>query len=371
MVFVGNGDALFSREKMVGYSEMEKTRYLFALYLIDKRISSAYTLLYRSKAQLHSTIIVRKDMWQVALKAPSGVKYQEWDQETSQWQKGSDINDWFQKQLASGDAPWTSWILFNDEPPSDDPKEVGADPEGSAHAKGAVCWNDTQLIYLLHSVPKFPMRDEAHANTFVPKRIPDAETIYGQSFCSLLLPIEQLDVLFTHLHLDDPLVYERNDPAHKWGKRTRLPAGSDLITHVEEFYKCPDDSDACAVTIDLISKSAKWNQCLFADYISSHYGPLLCETWGRSWRSNTDTAIAAQEVTWKDGTSYHSSQDHSKWACSSEENGAWCGVFDGNFMTSQKKRGFGGVIIHCKPLADSFKKMVTSTLRTSTPIKSK
>lgn len=299
-------------------------------------------------------------MWQIALKAPSGVKYQTWNQLTSQWQIGSDINDWIKAQFTTGDKPWTKWIMFNDEPPTDDVEDPNADPEGNAHAKGIVVWNDTQLGFLLHSVPKFAMRDMTRPDTFSPGRIPDAETIYGQSFCWLLLPIDQLEVLFTHLHLDDPLVYDRQDPDHQWAKRGRLPPGSDLITHVSDFYKNE------TVTIDLISKSAKWNRCLFADFLASQYGPCYVDSWGRPLSANTADVVAAQELTWTDGTTYHEQQDHSKWACSS--NGLpWCGIFDGNFQQSQKKRGFGGVVIHCQSLANAFKTMVTSTTRPLTP----
>jgi hypothetical protein len=95
------------------------------------------------------------------------------------------------------------------------------------------------------------------------------------------------------------------------------------------------------------------------DHITDFIGVELqkgnnVEWFEESWKRGSEYAkrrgLTSIEKLTIDGTTFNSSQDHSKWAVTDDH--VWIG--DLNHMRSQEKRGGGGIVISDDDLASAF-----------------
>jgi hypothetical protein len=118
--------------------------------------------------------------YKVALKSPHGLCYRYYDSENETMKSGKDINQWVSELFYENILPWTSWIVYNDEPGHEN-QIIHHTSQG--HCKGILAWNDYEIGWLIHSVPKFP--EFFVPNSSSEKRISlleSSQQIYGQSF---------------------------------------------------------------------------------------------------------------------------------------------------------------------------------------------
>ena len=247
-------------------------------------------------------------MFRIVLKAPGKecIQYSE-SCCSSRWTRHEDINEvlscWFKYP--------THWLIYND--------ETDTHVDNGAHAKGIVAWNDSEVSWMIHSVPKYPDTFDGALHP-----IEDSELIYGQSFLLCTFPIHQLKEVLTQVFIMKPYVYIHTDPYDEY-KGLHKKIESRMFTFNKRFTH--------------ISKSPRNHKEFYSELLVPAFGACTTETWVRGHEcEDTDTCKMAIEMKWNH---YTYTRDHSKLAWSSR----WVMVGDLNRMTSQVKRGGGGMIV--------------------------
>uniref|UniRef100_A0A6C0D443 Uncharacterized protein n=1 Tax=viral metagenome TaxID=1070528 RepID=A0A6C0D443_9ZZZZ len=268
--------------------------------------------------------------YKVALKLPHGLQYLDFDGNTFIYK--TDVTDWVTSAFKN--KKFTNYINYNDEH-DDKMCSVGG------HCKGCFAWNDKEICWLIHSVPRFMVRFDNEG--FVDEKkthIYHSEEIYGQSFVFLSgIPIEQLSELLQQLAIMKPFV-DKDSSTSSLPILSLEVAGSFQINSIAI-------SIAHEPTVYHIAKSPKNHIDIFSDMIQTTFGGKWhCETWIRGHHCPDHFDINSDVIDNKNiifgEISYSSSHDHSKYACNDAD---LVYIGDLNRMTSQYGRGGGGVII--------------------------
>ena len=276
--------------------------------------------------------------WKVCLKEPNGRRAQGVDMGQDAWSPVPCIDTWLQDRIAS--AKWSGWMLYNDEPYGHEPNS------GGGHCKGMVLWNDASLAWLIHSAPCWPCSfDGATVSPLDVK-----ETHFGQSFIWLALPRSLLPEVMSQLALMQADVYQSVGTDFTPAKRAPAPAGR-LKTI------------ALADGIKHVAKHVKWGLDIYEDALCPQFGgSCVAETWLRPPCPATEHVVDAENLAWPGtGVTYHESEDHSKWACSTSDSPPWVAIGDINRMTSQHHRGGGAAVLTDPALWKLFSGLILST----------
>ncbi len=295
-------------------------------------------------------------MWSIALKAPAGLQCIYIEQGDTSWRAdpGCDINSWVQSTV--GSRSWTSHVLANDEPP-------GLKPDSScAHSKTALFWNADEVGWLIHSVPKWPADFMDGA---VIGDIPPAEQKFGQSFVWLVMPTRWLAEVLQQLQIEKVHVYASSEGAHV-GDAYAFPEGLEALLQPAAHHHHTDPTLHelhLSDTVVHVAKNSQWKKDLFDDYCTPTWGgPCIVETWLRPKEAPTSSSCNVVRLRWPDGSGYHETSDHSKWAVSATRcRQRWVWVGGVNRMHSQWHRGGGGVIIRDSALWSAFDGLVVQT----------
>lgn len=245
------------------------------------------------------TIPVR---YKVALKLPHGLQYLDFDGTT--FVKRKDIQEWIYAAFMG--KTFTNYINYNDEH-EDKMCAIGG------HCKGCIAWNDSEVCWLIHSVPKFAVYfDEEGHIELNETMIHSSEQVYGQSFVFLSgLHIEQLPELLQQISIMKPFI----DCACTEGS---LPLLSLEIAASMLMSTIPLSDDS---SIHHVAKSPRNHIDLFSEILQPALGgKWRCETWIRGHHCPIDVnqnVIDNNTITF-DSITYHNSQDHSKYACNDE-----------------------------------------------------
>jgi hypothetical protein len=227
-----------------------------------------------------------------------------------------DINQWISSLYKS--TQWKEWIVYNDET-----SHIGNKSHSKGHCKGILAWNDTEISWLVHSVPNFP---EIFTGNDISK-IEPSELIYGQSFFYIKRKCDSsfLEKVISQLYNMDPHIYIKQNninPPKKEYKIIELQFSNKII-HLSKSPKCEID--------------------IYSEYITKKdLSNWYVETWKRGLPIKTicSNLIEIENISFKN-VNYKESQDHSKWAaCNS-----YYFIGDLNRMTSQYKRGGGGFLV--------------------------
>ena len=293
--------------------------------------------------------------WAIALKAPAGLQCMHIAQGDTSWRADPtyDINGWVRDTV--GSTAWTSHVLANDEPP-------GLKPDSShAHSKTAVFWNADEVGWLIHSVPKWPTD---FVDGSVIGDIPHGEQKYGQSFVWLVMPTSWLAEVLQQLQIEKVHVYASSAGAHV-GDAYAFPEGLEALLqpahhhHTEPILRELHLSES----IVHVAKNGQWKKDLFDDYCTPTWGgPCRVETWLRPKEAPTTSSCNVVRLRWPDGSGYHETSDHSKWAVSASRcKQRWVFVGGINRMHSQWHRGGGGVVIRDGALWSAFDGLIAQT----------
>jgi hypothetical protein len=257
----------------------------------------------------------------VALKAPHGTEYMAVDKK--QMKKEGDINNWIKSLMI--DKGKKNYIVYNDQ-------NIKTFSDGG-HCKGILSWDEKNITWLVHSIPHFP----AYFTGDTISTIDESQLKYGQSLiCLKNIPIQ---------HLDDIKMSLSVMKAHVYISTTELPKsdGSE-VRHIKFTGKLVH-----------LSKSHKLEESIYEIIQKRFGGKYIMETWNHGHKTqNTDTLKLNDKVIWPCGLSYTTTQDHSKWAVSSD---TVC-IGDLNYIESQLHRGGGSVVIKSKKLSRQFRKLI-------------
>jgi deoxyribonuclease-2 len=265
----------------------------------------------------------------VILKIPHKKECFEIGENSSLWKHHIDVNIILKSKFSE---KYDHWLVYNDETPT-------ATSSHFAHAKGILAWNSEKIIWLIHSVPKFPI--EFNGTNQFPD-ISHAELEYGQSFCCVTIDISHLENILKQVFIMNPNVYISNIDYKKY---------KDFHTCIDKnIYKINDK-------LQHVAKSPEFHRELYEDILIPGFGGnCFTETWVRGHHCiDSGNCKMAEMVKFKDGISYKYTQDHSKY-CYSDK--GWVMVGDLNRMTSQIKRGGGGIVIHQNNICDGFSQIL-------------
>lgn len=244
----------------------------------------------------------------------------------------TEIDEWINKNLRSRN--WIGELFYNDEPPNSRCFSNGG------HSKGIIVWNETEIGWLIHSVPKWP-------STFIDP-VPNPECEYGQSFAWIILPIEKLPMIISQIQLMHAHVY--HDPQNRFIPLKHTP---EILVN---FLKLTDN-------ISHIGKHQKWNDDIFENGLATEFpnSTWKSETWSRPEQSGTAHVNRVHKIYW-DKFTYNDKQDHSKWAISDNDTSIVC-IGDMNAMLSQFKRGGGFILFKDKDLWHNLHSIIVIELK--------
>jgi len=247
------------------------------------------------------------------------------DSHCNNWKFNKNINTVL-KNLYDKNTKFKQWIVYNDESPD-------ATHSNGGHAKGILAWNNEEITWLIHSVPKFPKKFNGtkHLSKSI---IEDSELLYGQSFVFIKINISHLDNILKQLFVMQPHIYISNFE-HKIYKDIHN-------TCFENIYEINN-------TLFHVAKSPSCDKDLYENILIHRFGGVChTETWVRGHHcEDNDKCKMISKIDWGNGESYDYKRDHSKYCFS--DNG-WVMVGDLNRMTTQFKRGGGGLVIHNKKI---------------------
>jgi len=256
------------------------------------------------------------DTYDILMKLPHGKTCYQIKHGEKKWTYVEDINTSI-KSLYK--MKLNNWIVYNDETPT-------SCCSNGAHAKGILAWNDKTITWLIHSVPKFPENFDG-TNNF--PDIDDSELIYGQSFIFIKMDITHLEYILKQLFITNPHVYISNYDYEKYKHAHKL--------NDSNIYEINNISSH-------VAKSPDYHVDLYTEIVIPNFGgKCLTETWVRGHHCDeSEHCRMVNKIEWPNSVSYTYTHDHSKY-CYSE--GGWVLIGDMNRMTSQFKRGGGGIVI--------------------------
>ena len=264
---------------------------------------------------------IKSDM---AIKLPHTTEYISYEKTTKNFVKNPDINTWIQNHYCVSN--WPNWVIYND----DIIKIVEKNTTSHGHCKGILTWNNERIGWMVHSLPNFPRNFRNRTISAVEH----SELIYGQSFQYIEIPFTNtmLKDILHHINYMDSNIYLENYT-------------DEFMQYKNMIYPTINKCMPLKLTEDIVHIAKPYNHKIdiYSDYlVKSSHEKWYVQTWKRGHpiitvnsRVNDITNLEFDGIKWK------SSQDHSKWAVSTNEY-YWVG--DLNRMTSQYNRGGGGLI---------------------------
>ena len=256
-------------------------------------------------------------------------------------------------------------MLYNDEHPD------GNTSFTLGHTKGVLVLNEKYGFWLIHSVPKYPPKDNSYD-------YPHTGQMYGQSFlCISLLTSTSAEQIGQQMKYNSPYLYSVNVP--KWVLKN-YPTLTSAANgeHVKKRDKSSNLVTFSSLGGDLFTSFAK----------SKHFGKdlyfglvapmlktnLMVESWPNGagkMKSACDGKykvenIDALDFELKSKIKFTTHKDHAKWAVAYSDNlkmsdkQKFVCIGDINRMETQKKRGGGTVCFTNKDLWKTFTGIVKS-----------
>jgi deoxyribonuclease-2 len=326
----------------------------------------------------------------VGLKAPHDISGICISIDEKQWTYKENLNLWLKDHFHFPSN--ASFVCYNDAVP--DGFDSFSDSCSYAHSKGVLIWTDTQLFWLIHSVPKWPHIGNDHllekpvtwwdrlknlyscfrrscccsclpdsSRKITLPDIPNGETKYGQSFVFLQMYISGEDLVENILK---QLLFMNVQMYHFQGIL------KEKINMLKKETLTFEKHKLSVLEITSTVKHCAKSHFHHADFYESlvHLTKVekcLVESWMRPAMEESSTVQHIQMLEWKDDNenTFHmkESSDHSKWAISQGGKKPWVLVGDLNRMTSQLKRGGGGLLVeNCRNLHSLLEDLVLTNL---------
>ncbi|KAK6033369.1 deoxyribonuclease-2, partial [Ostertagia ostertagi] len=208
------------------------------------------------------------------------------------------------------------------------------------HTKGTMFFDETDGIWLIHSVPKFPPPDHY--------QYPTSGHDYGQTMWCLSLPYSQLEKIATQLYYNKPDIYSSQLPV-------KMAADYPLLSKVIAGQYKQGEPYSSTLTLTTkggtnfisFAKTNEFNNDLYDGIVAPYLkADLIAETWRRgsevplqcSLTYHTNDALQIQVGATME---FKYTKDHSKLARSADSTRPWVCIGDVNRMTTQYIRGGG------------------------------
>lgn len=261
----------------------------------------------------------------IALKIPNSESYLEVKKTcfTKKLVEKEDINIWIKNIYKN--KLYTQYIVYNDE-------LNGKSITHKGHCKGILSWNKKEISWLIHSIPNFPEQFDGMNIS----NIKQSSTKYGQSFIFIdNIPINKLNELLENLIIMNPNICITNVDYNNIKNNIKEKIKNKKMSHVRINNK-----------ISHIAKS-KNNEIDIYEHLANEYGGMwICKTWIRGKECENTMHVKNSVGIQHKNIKYNSSQDHSKYAFNNDV----LIIGDLNRMTSQYKRGGGGIILKSKKI---------------------
>lgn len=236
-----------------------------------------------------------------------------------------------------------TYAVYNDQPPyhPEDKKT------SNGHTKGLIMFDEETGVWLIHSVPKFP--EMLHKGVYV---YPQSGREFGQVMLCVTLPSSQLETIATHLRLQYPNIYDSYAPA---SVKKSHPSLNLLLARkfvrVAPWVLTATLKDVGHNAYISFAKHGRYNKDVYSGQVAnSLHSNLLASTWrnGNGGKAPADcndtyTVTNIEKLSFKLGKQEQidvkNSEDHSKWAISSETAKGFVCVGTLNRMNSQYRRG--------------------------------
>ncbi|XP_006806078.1 deoxyribonuclease-2-beta-like [Neolamprologus brichardi] len=298
--------------------------------------------------------------WFILYKKPAGFDYVYIDSTNNELQKNNKpvnhqagvlahtLNPCFEKSPDSG------FIAYNDQTPSCNAlQEYG-------HSKGVVMMDKENVVWLLHSTPKFPNGDES--NNFFPE---SGET-KAQIFMCVTLKSTESAQIAQHLKDINAHIFKEHNPEK-------------LKDSSKEQRKRPYHKDLSSAGGQKFTRFVKQisenGDCEEGDLYFYIADTLESNLYIQTWRSNPeDTDITDENQNLYNivevkagGSKWEYRSDHSKWCVSDSK--AWMCIGDSNREPSQFERPGGALCINSKHVANAFRTIKTEDSSMEPPLK--
>jgi Deoxyribonuclease II len=303
-------------------------------------------------------------IYRTAIKIPGGIDCIFYDPNTQSMVGGLTIDQWIQNIYQY--TLWPNYIVYNDQT-----EKLGVSGSTHGHTKGILCWNETTISWLVHSVPNFPRTFQPDPNGTTISKLEHGEYIYAQSFVYVEIDRrstgrEYLDSVLKQLFVMDPHIYLSSVDYR--GLKHRLHDTPHNSKHSKPKVAPEFSRFALTPQIHHVAKPHTLHRDIYEDYLVIAYGgPCKVESWMRG-QVIPETTMVKHIKTMKGQNSlcYTETHDHSKLAVYSGDATAkdtlmpWTFIGDLNRMESQKSRGGGGIVILDDALCKAYNALIVA-----------
>ena len=211
------------------------------------------------------------------------------------------------------------------------------------------------LTWIIHSVPKFPPQKEKGYS------YPSTGEKYGQSFLCLTLSKEQLPDIAHQLLFTWPQIYDHDFQIEQVESKLKMVLDGKHVTSPPWKSLKALNSEG-GTTFNIFAKFSKFNDDLYSGWLATYFErSLYTETWQNSadkLSSNCTEMYSVENIVEMNlvGTKYKRTQDHSKWAISSDGDIICIGGI--NRAQSQFRRPGGTVCFNEKKLVKQIRESI-------------
>ncbi|CAI5636632.1 unnamed protein product [Oreochromis niloticus] len=250
------------------------------------------------------------------------------------------LNPYFERSSDS------AFIAYSDQPPNGNTAS-----STNGHSKGVVMMDKDNVVWLLHSTPRFPEGDKS--NNFYPK----SGERNAQIFMCVTLKSAQSAQIAQHLKGINAYIFDKHNPEKLRDSSTApqppyhedlLSAGGQKFTRfVKQISgaRDPEEGDLYVTIADTL-QSNLYIQTWRSDPEDPNKRP-------KKYQLVTIMSVKTDAGRWSHGC------DHSKWCVSDSKD--WMCVGDSNREPSQFERPGGALCIKSKPVADEFRQIKSIT----------
>uniref|UniRef100_A0A668RCF2 deoxyribonuclease II n=2 Tax=Oreochromis aureus TaxID=47969 RepID=A0A668RCF2_OREAU len=250
------------------------------------------------------------------------------------------LNPYFEKSSDS------AFIAYSDQPPNG---KTASSTYG--HSKGVVMMDKDNVVWLLHSTPRFPAGDKS-TNFY-----PDSGKTNAQIFMCVTLKSTESAQIAQHLKGINAYIFDKHNPEKLRDSSTapqppyhedlKSAGGQQFTRFVKQISgtRDPEEGDLYVTIADTLRSNL---------YIQTwHSKPEDPNKRPKKYQLVTIMSVKTAAGSWEHGS------DHSKWCVSDSKD--WMCVGDSNREPSQFERPGGALCINSKPVADEFRQIKSIT----------
>ncbi|KAL4496083.1 hypothetical protein ABPG72_015505 [Tetrahymena utriculariae] len=262
------------------------------------------------------------------------------------------------QQIKNPNNDMQGYLLWNDQPPN----KLKATAT-NAHAKGFIGLGQKSGFLLIHSVPQFPAFTDDNLSEIL-LNIDKSQQKFGQHFLCTSTSLENLEKLACGYNIDNPKVYSSflpsyiNQSSYPCLNQMKNNKRNSQIKQMKITYNTLKGE-----TFIKFSKNKDNQVPLYEQIVAQELKTgLLVQSWGRPYEeascSGPYQVVSNTRVQIDGAPQFKDTQDHSKYAISTDKANPFVCLGDINRMKSQWTRGGGTICISDKNIHFQFTKIL-------------